>query len=124
MSLEPLDCSHARHRRSNILQALFTEVLHSHVLLEGIEGHPRVHLGVAVGRKRVICTTGVVAHSDWSPGAQENAASIDNISDPILGISGIDNEMFRCIPARQDSKSSGKAVSRQLIFYQVFSLAL
>ena len=69
----------------------------------------------------MVCATGIVTHSDWGPGAQEDAASINNILDPILCIGSVYDEVFRGIPAKQNS---GITISRQLLFRKSFSSAL
>lgn len=100
MGFKPFHCSHARHRGSDILQTLFTEILHSHVLLKRIQGHPRIHLGVAIGREGVVCATGIITYGDRRPGAQENAAGVNNVLDPVFGVSSVDDEVLWSISAK------------------------
>ena len=48
VGVQSLYSRHVGHRRPHVSEALLSQALHRHLLLESVQGHAAVHLGIAV----------------------------------------------------------------------------
>lgn len=71
---QALHLCHLGHRWSQQLQACLAQLLHSHLLGEGVQRDAAVHACVAVGGEHMVGSAGVVTHALWGPSAHEDAA--------------------------------------------------
>mmetsp|Transcript_11015 Transcript_11015/g.30848 ORF Transcript_11015/g.30848 Transcript_11015/m.30848 type:complete len:211 (-) Transcript_11015:905-1537(-) len=76
VGLETLHLGHDFHGGAQALETLLAQALDRDLLQEGVQGDPRVHLGVAIRWEGVVRPARVVSHALWGPPAQEDASRI------------------------------------------------